>query len=624
MECDESCMIGKMKDSKKSSRFSRAPAANLRQVKIVVPEDRHSKVGVKSKLSRSNAALSKNRLAWYVALNSKPSEEKISHIPQIKWKCPPKFALNTGWHVATGEGSQEAEAQKCRETTVLEVVYPHLSAIPPSSFVSLHMGGEYYDDNQIPIIPIIPIEAAAAAEMPFDTSAPVNTCINSQPPSSPKGSSVSRNLSLSQWSPSGPQDQPVNDKSVPDILRGIESGDLEVAVAAVATVAAVMESKEQIDPELLIKFLSNPEMVKKLIDENGLRAKPEHGTPPAPEPNASLPFPTSTPASVVDKLANECSEPLSTAIPSNSRPQAVNQSLALSCTKVETAINKSASQQGGPAHSHIHQIAGVKQVRPLVPSTLRPDEETIKRLINQYGAPDIAGVKPVTPLKPSTSKPNVEAIKKLINEYGAPDAAGIKPVAPLIATTSRPLNMEEMKKTRNEYGVPDHGSFKPFLGPNPLFASTPLKAAMVMPPTANLANLHALPNALESNFTATGIFHFPSFSPRTIPAPPVDLHYYKSLIKQHGEKHETGEHKLLKFGQPGNYLQGLEMAHKTTPIEMNPKYQKPCMYFSSSNGCRNGSNCPYQHEVSEQWRTGGVVDVPVAKRMKFSEWIGKL
>ncbi|KAG8383749.1 hypothetical protein BUALT_Bualt04G0046200 [Buddleja alternifolia] len=617
-----------MKDSTKSSRVSRPSVASLRrqqrhspvltrtilssnfkgryimdqsefvikaifpmkQVKISVPEDCFSKVRTKSKSSRPDSVKSKKHLAWYVALNEKPTEKKSSCIPQIKWTCPPKFCLNTGWHVAAGEGSQEAEAHKNGE------IHLSANAIPPNS---LNSPGENHDNSQIPVIPIIPIEEAA-----LDT---VN-CL--QPPISTEAPSVSRNVSLSQGNLSVSGDQSVKDKSLVNMLRDLEEGDLEVAAAAAATVAAVIESREQIDTQLLIKLLTDPEMINKLIDENGLGGEPQHAAtiPPQIPTMSSFPLPTST------TPANKCIQPF----PSISTPQdAVNQSLPLLCSKAETAINKSEGLKlkpiytskpvktsmpllkPMPAHSHIHQIAGVKQqVRPPMPSTLRPDDdEMITRLINKYKGPHLTGVMPVAPLKPSTSKPNIEAIKKLINDYGASDA--------------RP-NMGEM----HEYGVREHAWGKPFLGPNSLLlASTPLKTDMVVPPTANL--LHVRPNAFDSNLTSRSSFHFTSFStvnissPPPPPPPPVDLNYYKSLIKQHGEKHENEEHKF------GNYLQGLELAQNTTLIEMNSKCPKPCLYFNSTKGCRNGANCPYYHDMSKQQKAGALVDTPVTKRMKF-------
>lgn len=61
------------------------------QAKSLLLKDRLARLGTKPKSSCSNAVRSKNHLAWYVALN-KQSEKKISHIPQIKWKCPTKVS----------------------------------------------------------------------------------------------------------------------------------------------------------------------------------------------------------------------------------------------------------------------------------------------------------------------------------------------------------------------------------------------------------------------------------------------------------------------------------------------------------------------------------------------------
>lgn len=504
-----------------------------------------------------------------------------------------------------------------------------------SPFSSPDTEGGQSDNTRIPIIPITPIEATVEAEMPFDSSPLVDIPINSKPPASPRGSSISENLPLSQ-----------NNRS------GLESVDLEVALAAAATVAAVMQSKEKIDTELLIKLLAEPETVKKLMDKNGFIPKPEHATPtsaPAPEGKTAFPLPSSASASVVDKISDIPKELLSRTVPSNSSLQTVNE--------VRKAINKSASKQGdihvvhspictskppeepsplgrsnpgsppikkltteprgpapghsrgpAPGHSNFHRVAVVKQVRPLMPLNLRSNEETGRRSVNQYGATGIAWSGPVATLNPSTSITKTEEIKKMINEYGSHGSAGIKPVAPLNSATSRSLNFGAMERMRNEYGVSGHGWFKPFMEWD---SSSPASTT----PTPDQSFLS---NTLRSNFTSTGNFHVPSYSNMSIPSPPVDLNYYQSLIKQYGENHDTQEHKLLNYREPGHYFKGLELGHKTTSIETDPKYEKPCVYFSSPKGCRNGFSCPYWHDVANEWRTGGNVEVRVAKRMKFT------
>ncbi|XP_042027098.1 zinc finger CCCH domain-containing protein 6-like [Salvia splendens] len=343
-----------------------------------------------------------------------------------------------------------------------------------------------------------------------------------------------------------------------------------------------MPSKDHIDTELLIKFLSDPEMTKKLMDGNGWTSKPEDEAPPAPKAIISSSLPSSTPATVVDKHPNWRSK----VIVSSSTKEPVNQSPILPCSKAETKINKAASKpngmgaEHGPTHTSqaatrqsqsprfipdgptkkVTACSNAREhmVRPLVPSPLRPDEKTIDRLVKKYGGPDITGVKPAD---------STTAMKKMIDDYGAPDVARVKPMVSVVAPNAMPPNIGEVHR-------------RPFMGPR----SPPL---LTLPPVMN-TNLHALP------MNATGNFR-PSF-------PPVNLQYHKSLIKQHGEIQETGNDNVPKIGQSGNYMQGLERAHKKTKIETIPKYRKPCLYFTSSSGCRNGFNCSFQHDVPGQWR----------------------
>ncbi|KZV53835.1 hypothetical protein F511_00101 [Dorcoceras hygrometricum] len=184
-------------------------------------------------------------------------------MPRIKWKCPPKLVLDPSWHVASGEESFEIDNQKDRESTVIEAVYPHLSTIPPSPLISPDMEGKHDDDSQIPLIPLVPIEEAGEIEMSSDASAPGKT-FNCH--------SASESLTHSRFNSSVSSNPPTGEKSLLDILRGLEVSDLAVAAGAAATVAAAMKSKHEIDTELLIKFLADPEMMKRLINVTGIGA----------------------------------------------------------------------------------------------------------------------------------------------------------------------------------------------------------------------------------------------------------------------------------------------------------------------------------------------------------------
>ncbi|XP_073152518.1 uncharacterized protein [Henckelia pumila] len=239
-------------------------------------EDFRSKVGVESKATSSNVLRSKKHLAWYVAYHENPLEKKLSRVPQIKWTCPPKLVLDPGWQLACGEESSEIETQKYRETTVMEAVYPHPSAIPPSPSISPDMEGDHDDGSQIPIIPIVPIEGTEVTEMTFDTSAPVKT-FNCH------STSENLDLNLSRFNSSVSLNRPTGEKSLLNVLHDLAGSNLAVAAGAAATVAAAMESKHGIDTELLIKFLTDPEMMKTLVNKTGIAANSEPRFPSGPK-----------------------------------------------------------------------------------------------------------------------------------------------------------------------------------------------------------------------------------------------------------------------------------------------------------------------------------------------------
>ncbi|KAL0351786.1 UNVERIFIED_CONTAM: Zinc finger CCCH domain-containing protein 6 [Sesamum calycinum] len=142
----------------------------------------------------------------------------------------------------------------------------------------------------------------------------------------------------------------------------------------------------------------------------------------------------------------------------------------------------------------------------------------------------------------------------------------------------------------------------------------------------------------HSRPTATGPFYPPSRMgsipnirpsvPDVISAPspsagaPVtkDINYYKSLIQQHGgERRETMPQFAHQSNQPPGSSQ--EPLNVMKPRESKPKIMKPCIYFNSSRGCRNGANCSYQHDMSSQQRVSSIPEVQNAKRVKLDREI---
>lgn len=123
-------------------------------------------------------------------------------------------------------------------------------------------------------------------------------------------------------------------------------------------------------------------------------------------------------------------------------------------------------------------------------------------------------------------------------------------------------------------------------------------------------NHYTVPNQVRAAYTA------PKSTPTFMEAQAVkDANYYKNLIRQHGgEKQETQEPRIA---QNGNHFKDLKLVQNIKPGEVKPKSKKRCMYFNSPKGCRNGLSCPYQHDVSCQWKTGSILEVPSAKRMRL-------
>lgn len=112
----------------------------------------------------------------------------------------------------------------------------------------------------------------------------------------------------------------------------------------------------------------------------------------------------------------------------------------------------------------------------------------------------------------------------------------------------------------------------------------------------------------------------PASSAPSIGAPQAkDVNYYKNLIQQHGgDRQETPQ----QFGSRYNHQLGTnqELVNPKSR-DSKPKIMKPCIYFKSPRGCRNGANCAYQHDASSQQKGSSISEVQTAKRMKLDREI---
>lgn len=95
-----------------------------------------------------------------------------------------------------------------------------------------------------------------------------------------------------------------------------------------------------------------------------------------------------------------------------------------------------------------------------------------------------------------------------------------------------------------------------------------------------------------------------------------DINYYKSLIQQHGG--ERPEPMSQYDNRHQQTRPSLDLASNPKSRDLRGKIMKPCIYFNSSRGCRNGANCAFQHDVSSQQR---MPEVPSGKRMKMDREI---
>ncbi|XP_015884827.1 zinc finger CCCH domain-containing protein 6 [Ziziphus jujuba] len=299
-----------MRGLPKSKRVSWASDVNLCQVRLFLSEDSPSQVGLDSqdhlqaKTSwplHSSGTGSDDILppGFEGAHPANQLQTKLSQIPQVKWIRPSRIVLNIAWQVVAGEDSKEVETQKQREMRVLEAVYPRPSAIPPNPSILADAEASHYDDEQTLSIPITPIE---------DEDAVADTLSISVAPSSQSFQQSPGIPSLSQHGVLNLANPLATERPSAGMVVGTEP---DVAAAASAAYTAIMSSNDQgnlIDQELLIKILSNPKMIERLVTDYGAAAT--QSMPISRAPPVALPDP---PPAHINRT--QSSTPLSGALP---------------------------------------------------------------------------------------------------------------------------------------------------------------------------------------------------------------------------------------------------------------------------------------------------------------------
>jgi len=192
---------------------------------------------------------------------------------------------------------------------------------------------------------------------------------------------------------------------------------------------------------------------------------------------------------------------------------------------------------------------------------------------------------------------NPEVIEKLVRDYGATNnSQSVRNVASSGAVFSNP----PIPINQGETATPSSIAF------SATSSYAPSTGGQVVPVSTQWPPRPAASSAIVS-------------SPVEVPAA-KDVNYYKSLIQQHGgEKQETLPYSSKRqIHQP---VTSYEPTYNQRAKVSKPKIMKPCIFFNSSRGCRNGANCAYQHDTSFQPRGNTVPGIQSSKRMKMDHEI---
>lgn len=428
-----------------------------------------------------------------------------------------------------------------------------------SPSVSLEVKEEDYDDNLTAVIPIIPIEEEESMDVKPQVAV-------TKPVETP---TILKSQNLPQYKPAATSQCKSSSSSVLSSALGkpvpVVSPCLEADLAAAsAVVEAIMKSNEQgsmIDTDLLLKIFNDPTIIGKLINQHGTAA----ATTTVSVSSNTLGKPTSELKPVISSSA-----PLSKPTPKVT---------AYGRTTPTTAVS-------------LVPASGPKQATPtqslLTPTPDKPVTSSVSVLTSTFDKPSTPSVPLFRPVSVSLPPP--------------PPPPSYTPVPHM--SNGVLLNFNTLPTQQDT--VLSSG----FKRPASLAFVSSSEMRTVASPSAS-GNLHAVTNQVRSNASTV------PYQQGTGTASAVkDANYYKNLIRQHGSDKQNMQDSQIGIGH--NNFQDLKSVHNiTNPGEVIFKTQKPCIYFKSSRGCRNGSNCPYQHDMSVQFGAGNVLGAPNAKRVKL-------
>ncbi|CAO2044108.1 unnamed protein product [Urochloa humidicola] len=292
-----------MMGSRRPRRVSWANGANLCKVRLFLSEDSPSQAGLRpqdnlqakgSWLMHAAGPSSDDSLPPGFESLQPTNDHKIdiSQIPLIRWRCPPQILYNPDWLVVAGEESVETALQNERIFGALEAIYPRPSNIPPNPFVSPDVKDSYFDDSRTQLVPLIPVEEDDASDQ---LEEPPVCPPHSYHQSAKYDSAIVRVPQASDAPFATAQQQP--NGSITTASAASISTEPDAVAAASAAYTAIMQSNQMgnmIDQDLLIKILSDPAQLERLMKEYGTFKHEQSTNSSVPAPMLPGPLPQMT------------------------------------------------------------------------------------------------------------------------------------------------------------------------------------------------------------------------------------------------------------------------------------------------------------------------------------------
>ncbi|CAL0331905.1 unnamed protein product [Lupinus luteus] len=275
-------------------------------------------------------------------------------------------------------------------------------------------------------------------------------------------------------------------------------------------------------------------------------------------------------------------------------------------TAAAAPVNASSSGVGRPT-SGLEPATSVPVSKPTTP----PSTMALPSMSNK-------ATKPASFLTPAPGKPADSSVSIFTSALHNPVGKSAAPSFTLSTPPpSPPAPLNHKHVNTNVHHMTDvvlrtlntHPSQQDLLVSYGLRRSESLSTLPPFPSTT--MNAHAGTN--QVGLIATSAPYQPSISSAF--AVKKDANYYKNLIKQHGADKKDKQDSQI--GTHHNNFEDSKTVQNFKMGEIISKIQKPCMYFKSPRGCRNGFNCPYQHDMSVQLRVSNVLELPNQKRFKL-------